>query len=91
MFQGKSTDGVDHRFVLGLEQVVEGKIIKDALHENDCPVLSYVPLRLIDTIKPALGGKRNFSVLLFEPANASVIRASADKSGGRGICNQTSS
>ena len=74
------------RFVLILEQIIEGEIIKDALHQYYRPVLPDIPHCLFNGIKPAPGGKSNFSGLLFEPANAPIVRSSADKSVRRGIC-----
>ena len=55
-----------------VEQIVEGKIIKEALHQDDRPVLPDIALCLVNAIKPAPGGKGNFSGLVLEPANAPI-------------------
>ena len=41
------------RFILGLEQVVKGEIIKDALHQHDRPVLPDIAFCLFNAVKPS--------------------------------------
>jgi predicted YcjX-like family ATPase len=65
--------------VLVLQQPIECEIVEDAFHQDHRPVMLDEAICLVDAVEPAFRGDGTLADLLLQPANAFIVRASADE------------
>lgn len=62
--------------------MIEGEIIEDPFYKKDGPVLLDEAVGLVDAVEPVFRDNGALAGLLLEPADTTVVRASADKAYG---------